>query len=270
MKRKLLPILSVLILMIAAGAALYPTISSWVNNMLARGEISQYNDTVYTLSEEDKAEYLMQARFYNDSIDSCFSDSLSGAFIDDESYMNTLCLSESGQIGTIDIPKIDCHLPIYHGTGEDMLSKGAEHMVGTSLPIGGESTHAVISAHTAYPGMILFDRLTDMKLGDTFSVTVLGDTLTYKVIDIIIVLPTDISYLRIEQGRDLVTLMTCTPYSVNTHRLLVTGERCYDVTNEEQITVVSVNDYAPLYIAIAVLVVISVMIVFIGVRKCKR
>ena len=143
-------------------------------------------------------------------------------------------------------------------------------MVGTSLPIGGESTHAVISAHTAYPGKILFDRLTDMEIGDSFSVTVLGDTLNYKVIDIKVVLPSEVSYLEIERGRDLVTLMTCTPYSVNTHRLLVTGERDYDVPVEEQIPVVTSEESAPIYITLAVLVVISASIIFCKVRKRRN
>lgn len=271
MKRKILPLVSVLILILAAGAALYPTVSAWINNMLAKGEISRYNDTVDVLSAEDKARLLNQARLYNDSIDNYFSDSFSSeAFIDDAAYLDTLNLSDNGQIGTVEIPCIDCSLPIYHGSDEDMLSKGAIHMVGTSLPIGGESTHAVISAHTAYPGKILFDRLTDMEVGDSFSVTVLGDTLNYKVIDIKVVLPSEVSYLEIERGKDLVTLMTCTPYSVNTHRLLVTGERDYDVPVEEQIPVVTSGESAPIYITLAVLVVISVSIIFCKVRKRRN
>jgi len=128
----------------------------------------------------------------------------------------------------------------------------------------------VISAHTAYPGKILFDRMTDMEIGDSFSVTVLGDTLNYKVIDIKVVLPSEVSYLEIERGKDLVTLMTCTPYSVNTHRLLVTGERDYDVPVEEQIPVVTSGESAPIYITLAVLVVISASIIFCKVRKRRN
>lgn len=156
----------------------------------------------------------------------CPADSFSAeAFESDESYMRILNVTENGQIGTINIPSIDCRLPIYHGSGEDMLRKGAAHLAGTAFPVGSDSARSVISAHTAYPGKIFFDRLTEVKIGDGFSVTVLGDTYYYKVVEINTVQPDETEYLLPEKGRDLVTLVTCTPYSVNTHRLLVTGER---------------------------------------------
>lgn len=261
-----------MILIIAAGAALYPTISAWINNWMAKGEITRYNDTVDSLSAEEKSQLLYQAELYNSRLGRHISDSFSPeAFVDDESYLNTLCLTDSGQMGTIDIPCIDCHLPIYHGSDEAMLSKGAIHLAGTALPIGGESSHAVLSAHTAYPGQILFDRLTDVKIGDTFSVTVLGETLNYKVIEINTVLPSEISYLDTQEGRDLVTLITCTPYSVNTHRLLVTGERYYPETDEEQAApVVPKKESTPVYIALGVLVIIAALIIITGVRKHKH
>lgn len=271
MKRKLLPVLSVLILILAAGAALYPTLSSCLNNLLAKGEIAQYNNTVDTLSAEDKSRCLRQAEVYNDSIRDFVKDSFSPtSFINDTKYLATLNLTDNGQMGTIDIPCIDCHLPIYHDS-DDMLSKGAIHMAGTSLPIGGESNHAVISAHTAYPGKILFDKLTDVQIGDTFSVTVLGDIMHYKVIDTKIVLPDEVSYLNIERGRDLVTLITCTPYSINTHRLLVTGERYYPAdVEEEQTAVATEKDSMPLFIIIAALVIIAALIIFYKGRKRRH
>ena len=226
MKNKLLPILAVIILIAAAGIALYPTVSQIVNEMLSESAIMQYNDTVDTLSVEDKAALLAEAEEYNRGLNEVVSDSFfSEAFEGDERYNNILNITENGQIGTVYISSIDCRLPIYHGSSEDMLSKGAVHLAGTAFPIGGSSTRSVISAHTAYPGKIFFDRLTEVKIGDGFSVTVLGDTYYYKVVEINTVQPDETEYLLPENDRDLVTLVTCTPYSVNTHRLLVTGER---------------------------------------------
>ena len=227
MKNKALPILAVLILIAAAGLFLYPTVSEWINCMTSTSEIVHYNDTVDTLSVNEKKELLRQAEEYNRSLNQAVSDGFtSETFSEDDEYHDLLNVTENGQIGTITISSIDCSLPIYH-SGGDMLSKGAVHLAGTSLPVGGSSTHAVISAHTAYPGRVFFDRLTELQIGDEFSVTVLGDTLYYTVMDINVVLPSDTEHLSVEQGEDLVTLVTCTPYSVNTHRLLVTGERTY-------------------------------------------
>ena len=142
-----------------------------------------------------------------------------------EEYDEILNITDDGQMGTIDIPKIDCHLPVYHGSDEKMLAKGAVHLAATSIPIGEVSTHAVISAHTAFPGKEFFNRLTEMEIGDLFYVTVLGEKMAYKVTEIDVVLPTETEKLQVVPEKDLVTLSTCTPYAVNTHRLLVTGER---------------------------------------------
>ena len=129
------------------------------------------------------------------------------------------------------MPKINVYLPIYHGTSEEVLSKGAGHLQNTSLPVGGASTHSVISAHSGYPGETFFDYLTDMKVGDEFYVHILDRTLKYEVDQIEVVLPSEINSLRIVDGEDLVTLLTCTPYGINTHRLLVRGKRVdYDDT----------------------------------------
>ncbi len=212
MKNKILPIIAVVILIAAAGAALYPTVSEGINQLMSESAITQYNDTVDTLSAAEKARQLAAAEEYNRSLEERVADSFSAeAFESDESYMRILDVTENGQIGTIDIPSIDCRLPIYHGSGEDMLTKGAVHLAGTAFPIGSDSARSVISAHTAYPGKIFFDRLTEVKIGDG--------------VEINTVQPDETEYLLPEKGRDLVTLVTCTPYSVNTHRLLVTGER---------------------------------------------
>lgn len=144
-------------------------------------------------------------------------------------YEKALNVDGNGLIGYIDIPKINVYLPIYHGTTDKILAKGAGHLQNTSLPVGGESTHSVISAHTAYPGETFFDYLTDMQEGDEFYVHVLDRVLKYEVDSIKVVLPEKTDDLRVIRGEDHVTLLTCTPYSINTHRLLVRGKRvAYD------------------------------------------
>ncbi len=226
MKNKILPILASVILIAALGIAMYPTVSQWVNELLSESSITQYNESVDTLSVDDKAALLAEAEEYNRSLNEVVSDSFSSeAFAGDERYNGILNITEDGQIGTINIPSIDCRLPIYHGSSEDMLTKGAVHLAGTAFPIGGSSARSVISAHTAFPGKIFFDRLSEVEIGETFSVTVLGDTFYYKVTEINIVLPDEVEYLQPVKNKDLITLVTCTPYALNTHRLLVTGER---------------------------------------------
>ncbi len=274
MKNKILPIISIIILIAAAGLFLYPTVSVWINQMLSDSAITQYNNTVDTLSQTERSEQLAEAREYNREVSNVFSDSFDAySFMSDERYNNILNVTGDGQIGTVSIPSIDCHLPIFHGNNKDTLTKGAVHMAFTSFPIGGESSHSVISAHTAYPGKRFFDRLTEVEIGDSFSVTVLGETLNYKVVDINVVLPSETQYFEVHKGRDLVTLVTCTPYSVNTHRLLVTGERDYSSTASSIVDPEikhAATDYAVIWCAVPIAVTITVVIVILLRKRRKR
>jgi len=271
MKNKILPIIAVVILIAAAGAALYPTVSEGINQLMSESAITQYNETVDTLSAAEKARQLAAAEEYNRSLEKRVADSFSAeAFESDESYMRILDVTENGQIGTIDIPSIDCRLPIYHGSGEDMLTKGAVLLAGTAFPIGSDSARSVISAHTAYPGKIFFDRLTEVKIGDGFSVTVLGDTYYYKVVEINTVQPDETEYLLPEKGRDLVTLVTCTPYSVNTHRLLVTGERDRQPRTEAKEVQSNQDKPNSAYQAVALGVTVIAVGVIIAIRAVRR
>ena len=274
MKNKVLPIISIIILIAAAGLFLYPTVSVWINQLLSDSAITQYNNTVDTLSQTEKSELLSQAREYNREVSNVFSDGFDDdSFITDERYNSILNVTGDGQIGTVSIPSIDCNLPIYHGSDKDMLTKGAVHMAFTSFPIGGESSHSVISAHTAYPGKQFFDRLTEVEIGDSFSVTVLGETLNYKVVDIKVVLPSETQYFEVQKGRDLVTLVTCTPYSVNTHRLLVTGERdCSETAATEVLpeTKHFATGSAVLWCAVPVVAAVSVGTVILIRKRRKR
>ena len=273
MKNKFLPILASVILIAALGIAIYPTVSQWVNDLLSESAITQYNESVDTLSVDDKAALLSEAEEYNRGLNEVVSDSFSSeAFAGDERYNSILNITEDGQIGTINIPSIDCRLPIYHGSSEDMLSKGAVHLAGTAFPIGGSSTRSVISAHTAFPGKIFFDRLSEVEIGETFSVTVLGDTFYYKVTEINIVLPDEVEYLQPVKDKDLITLVTCTPYALNTHRLLVTGER--DMTSKAELsepeTVQSKQVDLGLSVALIALVIITGSILIKRVIRKKR
>ena len=202
-----------------------------------------------------------------------FSDSFDAdSFMTDERYNSILNVTGDGQIGTVNIPSIDCHLPIFHGNSKETLTKGAVHMAFTSFPIGGDSSHSVISAHTAYPGKRFFDRLTEVEIGDRFSVTVLGETLNYKVVDIKVVLPSETQYFEVQKGRDLVTLVTCTPYSVNTHRLLVTGERDNSPTdmNEEEPETKQFNVNSSLIWVTVPLAAAIIFVTVILIRKRRK
>lgn len=229
MKRKLAIFGIILIFIAGVGIMSYPLVSSVINNIDSRNHVEEYTRTTKQMSSEETLKMLEQAEKYNHSL-------TNNVIITDPfdekaykkigaDYEDALNVDGNGLIGYIDIPKINVYLPIYHGTTEDILAKGAGHLQNTSLPIGGESTHSVISAHTAYPGETFFDYLTDMEEGDEFYVHVLDRVLKYEVDSIKVVLPEETDDLRVVKGEDYVTLLTCTPYSVNTHRLLVRGKR---------------------------------------------
>lgn len=276
---KLIIVLAVLLGCISLSLVLYPTASQFLNKMFDNNSIIQYNNQVSSLDVMTKNEMLSKAQEYNNELLNVVSitDSFSpDAYDVKESYKNILSVTDDGLIGTVSIPKINCNLPIYHGTTEDVLDKGAVHMANTSFPIGGESTHAIVSAHTAYPGKEFFNRLTELKVGDYFYFTVLGDTLAYKVCRIDVVLPTETELLNVVRGQDYATLITCTPFSVNTHRLLVRGQRDLqeedrlEQTDAELTTEIPTVNHTPLYISIAIVVGIVIFIIVLIIIRKKR
>lgn len=229
MKRKLAIFGIILIFVAGIGVMSYPLVSSVINNIESRNHVEEYTKTTKQMSSEETLEMFKRAEEYNHSL-------TNNVIITDPfdekaykkigaNYEKALNVDGNGLIGYIDIPKINVYLPIYHGTTDKILAKGAGHLQNTSLPVGGESTHSVISAHTAYPGETFFDYLTDMQEGDEFYVHVLDRVLKYEVDSIKVVLPEKTDDLRVIRGEDHVTLLTCTPYSINTHRLLVRGKR---------------------------------------------
>lgn len=212
------------------GVMLYPAVSNRVNEKHQSSVIANYKKIVDEVGEERRAAELEKARKYNSELLAWLSTVDSSVIGSSPKYLNTLNLSGDGLIGAIDIDKINVHLPIYHGASDSVLQVGAGHLPETSLPVGGESTHAVISAHTGLPSAKLFTDLDELKIGDMFKITVLNEEFVYKVDQIKIVEPYETGNMRIIEGKDYVTLLTCTPYGINSHRLLVRGER---ITLEE-------------------------------------
>lgn len=223
-----------LVLMFFAGLSLllYPTVSNYWNSLHQSRAIAAYVEQVAQIDNETFDQLREQARAYNRTL-------VGKAYRYDmtrqerEEYLGLLNVSENGIIGYIEIPGIHCELPIYHGTDADALQIGVGHIEGSSLPVGGESTHCAISGHRGLPSAKLFSDLDKLTVGDRFSLRVLDDTLTYEVDQIHTVLPGEMDELEIVEGEDYCTLVTCTPYGVNTHRLLVRGHRVENSTDKE-------------------------------------
>lgn len=230
----------ILVLMFLAGVSLllYPTVSDYWNSLHASQAVAAYAEDVNAMEEQQYEAVLEQARAYNQERSSKTMD----FYLTDEeqqSYDSQLNVGGTGIIGYIEIPVIALSLPIYHGTSESVLQIAIGHLDWSSLPVGGESTHCVLSGHRGLPSAKLFTNLDEMKLGDTFVIRVLDEVLTYEVDQILIIEPTDTSALVIEQGKDLCTLMTCTPYGINSHRLLVRGHRIENPTEAKTIRLVA-------------------------------
>lgn len=232
MKKKASTIIFVMIFLAGLSLLLYPFVANEWNNYRQKRLISTYESQVSELEEEGAIDYEAEwkrAEAYNKALlPSILPDSFaiaSAADEPDKEYMSCLNITDDGMMGIVEIPKINIKLPIYHTTDEDVLAKAAGHLEGSSLPIGGENTHAVISAHRGLPSAALFTDLDKLKEGDHFLIHVLDDTLCYEVDQISVVEPEETNSLAVEDGEDLVTLLTCTPYGVNSHRLLVRGHR---------------------------------------------
>ncbi len=215
--------------MMALGLTLYPVISNYVNQKYASGIFTAYQeviaqtDNTVLVREWEKAIAYNQTLIPRTNTDGNYTqEALLSA---SEEYDSMLNLNGDGIMGYIEIPKINVHLPIYHGTGDSSLSKGVGHLLGSSLPVGGESTHSILSGHSGMASQTMFTDLEQLGIGDVFYLYVLDEILAYQVSEINTVLPSDTSLLGIWEGEDCCTLVTCTPYGVNTHRLLVTGYR---------------------------------------------
>ena len=215
--------------LLALGLTLYPVISNYVNQKYASQIQTAYQEVMEQVDDAALREAKEQADIYNHSLipgasteDAYSQEGLLAASADYDSQLN---LAGNGIMGYVEIPKISVNLPIYHGTENDSLERGIGHLLGSSLPVGGESTHSILSGHSGMASQKMFTDLEQLIIGDVFYLHVLDETLAYQVVEINTVLPYDTSLLGIVPGEDLCTLVTCTPYGVNTHRLLVRGSR---------------------------------------------
>ena len=277
MKKKAGNLVICIIFLAGLSLLLYPFVANQWNNYRQKQLISGYEQVV---SEKEAAEGIdydaerKKAEDYNEALLPCVlpdSFALAESSGVDPVYMNTLNIAGDEMMGSVEIPKINIKIPIYHTTEEEVLNKGAGHLEGSSLPVGGANTHAVISAHRGLPSASLFTDLDQLKEGDHFLIHVLNETLCYEVDKISVVKPEDTSALAVEDGQDLVTLLTCTPYGVNTERLLVRGHRVPYVEEEvkEEKTVLSGSSLHTNYL-LWVFVGLSVTALFVYVLYLKE
>ena len=210
-------------LFIGVCGLLYPSVSQYWNSKTQTRAVENYQAILDSLKEEDYSAFFQEAERYNKALNK-LKDHLAD-YRDLEGYDRILNVSGNGIMGYVSIPKLGVELPVYHGISPEVLNIACGHLEGTSLPVGGENTHCVLSAHRGLPHAKLFTELDKMELGDTFTVTVLDQTVTYQVDQIKVVRPNEIDDVRIVEGQDLCTLLTCTPYGINSHRLLVRGRR---------------------------------------------
>ena len=227
-------------LVFAAGLAilLYPAASDLWNQARQDRLMGSYQQSVAALPGRDVSALWEAARAYNDALEPSFGDAFTGEQpAAEDPYWGLLDPDGSGTMGYLVIPKISVSLPVGHGTGEKVLQSGLGHLAGTSIPVGGAGTHSVIAGHRGLPSALLLTDLDQMAVGDRFYLHVLDDVLAYEVDQVLVVEPNDASALLPEEGEDLVTLLTCTPYGVNTQRLLVRGHRVAYVPGEDEVSV---------------------------------
>lgn len=267
-KIKIILFIGISLITVSAAFLLFPTISNLINSIFNNSTISNYSESVKTLSEDVVENEFSTASEYNREL--CESVGISystKAFV--EGYDKIL--NFDGIIGYIEIPKIDVKLPIYHGSDESVLTKGAAHLPNSSFPIGGTGNHAVLTAHTGYPTQVFFDNLTELENGDLIYINVLDRQLTYSVIEQNIVDPEDISLLQIDEKNDLISLVTCYPYGVNSHRLIVTAERY--ISSDKETVPTEVDNDSCILIVIAlfsVLLLAALIFTVIKIRKGRE
>ena len=234
MKKRKTTAIAVLMILTGLSLLLYPIVSDYLRNLAFRRVISDYAADVEPMDEEKNAELLAAARTYNERLAGKVGPLLALSDEEQAQYNSLLKIDSTGIMGYLSIPQVNISLPIYHGIDAGVLQSGVGHLESTSLPIGGPGTHAVLTAHTGLPSAKLFTNIDRLAEGDTFTLRVLKETLTYQVDQIQVVLPEQTDALLIQPGEDCCTLVTCTPYGVNTHRLLVRGHRVPTLPELEQ------------------------------------
>ena len=274
MRKHLSTIILVIMLLLGVGILLYPTLSDYYNSFHQSRAIASYMEAMETVDPNDYEVEWLNARAYNEGLKY-----KPNRFVLDEAdyaeYDKCLNLTGSGIMGYIEVPRINCVLPIYHGTDEAVLQIAIGHIEGTSLPTGGLGNHIVLSGHRGLPSAKLFTDLDQMELGDLFVVRVMNEVFTYEVDQVLIVLPEELDALALDPEQDYCTLVTCTPYGVNTHRLLVRGHRTENAELEKIIRVVADAQQidprlmAPVFAVPMLLALFIVMMISTG-RKTRR
>lgn len=224
----------ILLFFIGLLILLYPALSDFYNQKYESKAIVDYEAVLKTLKKEDYSETFNKAENYNKRLSELNNQFFNYTSL--KNYNKILNIDNKGMMGYITINKIKVELPIYHGTSESVLSRAVGHLEGTSLPVGGKGTHSVLSAHRGLPSSLLFTNLDKLEIGDTFTITTLDRTLTYQIDEIKIVKPSEIDSLKIDKDKDYITLMTCTPYGINSYRLLVRGVRIENIKEKVYIT----------------------------------
>ena len=220
----LLTLVFVLLTTLTIGIIAYPFLGEFINKLYANESVEQHMNVASTISAERKTELLNEAYSYNDYVANNVAFDKGSVLDAYQNYDNILNIGPDTQICALYIPKIECKQAVYHGTYEGVLNNGVMHLHGTSFPVEGNNVHAVLSAHTAYPNKEFFNNITELAEGDMFYIYLLGDTYSYKVVNVNIIEPDDSSSLYVVKGKNYCSLMTCYPFSVNTHRFVVTGE----------------------------------------------
>lgn len=264
-------IILVAVFLIGLCTLIYPAVSDFWNEKRQSKAIMNYDDLIVDLTPEDFSENFRKADEYNRKLKLISFPFLGYSELEKE-YYSTLDINGNGMMGYITIEKIKIQLPIYHGTSDKVLNSAVGHLEGSNLPIGGESTHSVLSAHRGLPSAKLFTNLDKLVEGDIFTITILDRTLTYQVDQVLIVLPTETNDLNVVKGEDYCTLVTCTPYGINTHRMLVRGTR---IENIEKAKKVNIDTEAYLIDPLIVTPVVAIpifggLLVFLMIESAKE
>ena len=269
MKNKLINIFLILALVAGLSLLLYPTVRDYWNSLHASQAVASYDQAVKSMDEGKYDELLQRAGQYNRDL---FLRGTLFALTDEEreDYNSQLDIDGSGVMGYIEIPTIKVSLPIYHGTSDDVLQVAVGHLEWSSLPVGGESTHCVLSGHRGLPSAKLFTNLDQLAEGDLFVIRTLDEVLTYEVDRILIVLPSELQALAAEEGKDLCTLVTCTPYGVNSHRMLVRGHRVDNQSEAVRLTADAIRIDPLLVAPIAAIPLLLALLLLLAAAPKKK
>ena len=271
LRKNLVTIILLGMIVVGLGLIAYPSVADWWNSFHQTRAVAAYASKIADMSHEEYDKILNEAAEYNKQI---AETGVRWQMSDEEiqEYNSILDITGTGIMAYIDIPKIHVQLPIYHGTDDTILQIAVGHITGSSLPVGGETSHCIVSGHRGLPSAKLFSDLDELVVGDLWTVNVLDQTLTYEVDQIRVVLPANLNFLEMEDGKDYCTLVTCTPYGVNTHRLLVRGHRVPNVQGNARVTADALQiepAYVAPFIGIPIILILIVMLIIATRKKNK-